>query len=300
MRFGQGRRAVLTLWAAGLFATLGMASTARATDWFGDWHTIPRETLALDYRTGQPMQAPAIPFGHYAKESLGSRAAGYINGAVYGAKAGLMGKLSAAHALCGKCGGKGCGSCGGCGMASKEVCGDAGCGLCAKKGSVMPTSLGCGDGKCGLGHAFVGNGGLPVASPQAPCVAPSSQACVKGGKCLPGPIVKAGCGPMGCVDPGDPCGGDPGCGIGLGGCGACGGKGCGLCLGAGKGKLKSLLGVPHAVVAKAFHIGEIKYFNGPGGPVPLTPGYVPYVVTTRSPRDFFAFPPMGNGVQPDY
>ena len=31
---------------------------------------------------------------------------------------------------------------------------------------------------------------------------------------------------------------------------------------------------------------------GAGGPVPITPGYVPYINVTRSPRDFFAFPPM--------
>jgi hypothetical protein len=37
---------------------------------------------------------------------------------------------------------------------------------------------------------------------------------------------------------------------------------------------------------------RIKWFNGPGGPVPLTPGYTPYVITTRSPRDFLAFPPF--------
>jgi hypothetical protein len=43
-----------------------------------------------------------------------------------------------------------------------------------------------------------------------------------------------------------------------------------------------------------FHRGEIEYFVGPGGPVPLTPGYVPYIVTTRSPRDFFAFPPFSD------
>jgi hypothetical protein len=36
----------------------------------------------------------------------------------------------------------------------------------------------------------------------------------------------------------------------------------------------------------------VKYFVGPGGPVPITPGYVPYVVSTRSPRDYFAFPPF--------
>ncbi|MGZ3354720.1 MAG: hypothetical protein ACXVBO_07685, partial [Isosphaeraceae bacterium] len=40
------------------------------------------------------------------------------------------------------------------------------------------------------------------------------------------------------------------------------------------------------------HPNKVDYFVGPGGPVPLTPGYVPYIVATRSPRDFFAFPPM--------
>ena len=30
---------------------------------------------------------------------------------------------------------------------------------------------------------------------------------------------------------------------------------------------------------------KVDYFVGAGGPVPLTPGYVPYIVTTRSPRD---------------
>jgi hypothetical protein len=78
------------------------------------------------------------------------------------------------------------------------------------------------------------------------------------------------------------------CGGGKGGCGACGGKGCGLC-GGGHG-----LGLLRGLAAKALHKGEIKYFMGPGGPVPLTPGYVPYVVTTRSPRDFFAFPPFSD------
>jgi hypothetical protein len=48
----------------------------------------------------------------------------------------------------------------------------------------------------------------------------------------------------------------------------------------------------HGLVGKILHKGEIEYFVGAGGPVPITPGYVPYVVTTRSPRDFFAFPPF--------
>jgi hypothetical protein len=53
-----------------------------------------------------------------------------------------------------------------------------------------------------------------------------------------------------------------------------------------------MLGGVHGLIGKALHIGEIDYFVGAGGPVPLTPGYVPYVVPVRSPRDFFSFPPM--------
>jgi hypothetical protein len=49
-----------------------------------------------------------------------------------------------------------------------------------------------------------------------------------------------------------------------------------------------------ATVASAAGIGRprMSWFLGAGGPVPLTPGYVPYIVTTRSPRDYFAFAPM--------
>jgi hypothetical protein len=68
----------------------------------------------------------------------------------------------------------------------------------------------------------------------------------------------------------------------------CGGKGCRFCHGG------ALLGYAHGLLGKIFHVGQVKYFVGPGGPVPLTPGYVPYVVTTRSPRDFFAFPPFSD------
>ena len=101
------------------------------------------------------------------------------------------------------------------------------------------------------------------------------------------PVIAAavlGCGKCGLFKGCGFCGGK-GCGkCGLGlfkGCGACGGKGCGLCSGL-KGKLSGIL---------HHKSNKIKYFVGPGGPVPLTPGYVPYVVTTRSPRDFLAFPP---------
>jgi hypothetical protein len=79
-------------------------------------------------------------------------------------------------------------------------------------------------------------------------------------------------------------------------CSACGGKGCALCGGTGccTGLCNKLCGGVAGLVGKVFHIGEIEYFIGPGGPVPLTPGYVPYVVTTRAPRDFLAFPPFSD------
>jgi hypothetical protein len=58
--------------------------------------------------------------------------------------------------------------------------------------------------------------------------------------------------------------------------------------------LGSLLGSPLGLLGSALHGNDVKYFVGPGGPVPITPGYVPYVVATRSPRDYFAFPPRSD------
>jgi hypothetical protein len=102
--------------------------------------------------------------------------------------------------------------------------------------------------------------------------------------------------------------GHPGCGLGAGhshgsgngngggtGCPLCGGRGCANCLAGLKSGLASGLGALHgklSSLAGALHAPKMSWFNGAGGPVPLTPGYVPYIVTTRSPRDFFSFPPM--------
>lgn len=298
MRSGHWRSGARLMVAAGLVVMLGV-STAQATDFFGNFRTIPRSAPAVDLRTGGPFQMPPVPYGHYAKDPIGhvAKYAGLAASPFHKA-AGL------AHAACAMCLGKGCGACGGLGI-DKGCVGDA-CGH-----GLMKTS-GCVDGACGpmvkhglfglLGHkestAFVGNGGMPVASPQTHCISPQGLA---PGKCGPG---------LGCADFGhgggmvQPCGGCGGKGCGLCGgkglhCMSCGGKGCGLCMDL-LAKCKALLGMPHAMVARALHIGDIKYFVGPGGPVPLTPGYVPYVVPTRSPRDFLAFPPLGNGVQPDF
>ena len=52
------------------------------------------------------------------------------------------------------------------------------------------------------------------------------------------------------------------------------------------------LGLHGKLAGLLHHRPKVEYFVGAGGPVPITPGYVPYIVATRSPRDFFAFPPM--------
>jgi hypothetical protein len=201
----------------------------------------------------------------------------------------------------------------GCGSGSGGICGNGG-GLCSPQGNSLRHA--------GLGHgAGAGHASTICASTQAPAPACSPQ----------GPFAcpQSGCGLKrrhfhrlgnGC----GACNGN-GCGLCQGGgmasgtlCGACNGNGCGLCggqgllhgLGHGKGhggtcpacgghgcKLcggTGCCGLLLGSVARLLHIGDIDYFLGPGGPVPLTPGYVPYVVTTRSPRDYFAFPPFSD------
>ena len=239
------------------------------------------------------------------------------SGCGLGSKCGLGGKcggLGLGHGG-NACGGSGCGTggiaCGGsgCGLghgSSRRIkdcglCQNKGCGLCqsstigdpmycmasSQSGPLQPVAssqvfdpggsavlcdgcVGKGCGKCGFGgllHKKSGNA----------CGSCGGNGC---GKCGLGGLLHRGAG-----DSCDSCGGK-GCGkCGLfnrgSGCGACGGRGCSLC-----SNLKSKLG------GLLHHKGgKIKYFVGPGGPVPLTPGYVPYTITTRSPRDFLAFPP---------
>jgi hypothetical protein len=103
------------------------------------------------------------------------------------------------------------------------------------------------------------------------------------------------CGGAGC----GLCGGSGAAGMGAGtGCPLCGGRGCGSCLGGHGMGLGGLAGLGSAIHGKLASIGaaicppRTSWFLGAGGPVPLTPGYVPYIVTTRSPRDYFSFAPM--------
>ena len=123
-----------------------------------------------------------------------------------------------------------------------------------------------------------------------------------------------GCGTPGCTNPGCGLGGMfAGKGHGAGnGCGnpACTSCGNGAGMGHGAGHAGMGNGNDHGAghaglgskLAGLFHREpKVKWFVGPGGPVPLTPGYVPYVNPIRSPRDYFAFPPyLDQAMQPGY
>lgn len=333
--------------AAMAFGLLAVALPAKAGGLFSFRHTIPREVLAQDFRTGGIYMAPPIPYGHYAKDS-------YVD-CIHSALAhvhGMIGKL------CSHCYGKGCNACGGQGCLHGDpcgACGGQGCDTCGHKGLFAhhrdrcSTCAGLGGSGGGLGHGFGHSGaglcgdpgcgtcgGQITASAQAPVVSPSPQAAVpacggcgkkscgfcggnRGGLLHHARSGKHGLGHGGlghghggagaiCEDPGcglghggagDVCG-DPGCGLGHGhghgllghhkgggdpACQFCGGQGCGHCLGLFDHHLLKT-GLNH------FFGPKVEYFVGPGGPVPLTPGYVPYVNPVRSPRDFFAFPPF--------
>lgn len=360
MRSGNWRGVLL---AAALAAVVIANPMTSAMADGGLWHTIPREVPAVDFRTGDVMMAPPIPYGEYTKDYAGAVHGGI--GLAAGAVHGLIGKA------CGLCGGAACGSCGGQGhLGNGSGCGDCGGDGCGRCGGGLFGGLfsghksglghsGCGDAACGggVGHGLLGGGlgkhGLlghghkaggfslcggpgqtPCASPQgivlptgqgAPSAQSMSNPCGKcggfgllgarscglcNGSGLLGGLGGAcnGCGGKGLLG-GSPCGGCGGQGLLSGlhnknACGSCGGAGrlhdgskCGGCGGTGLihqlvGLPHHLLGTVHSAAASALHVGDIEYFVGPGGPVPLTPGYVPYVVPTRSPRDFFAFPPF--------
>jgi hypothetical protein len=361
MRFGLRRGALIA------FAVVAVASGRSATasdhinDLFRHFHTIPRETLAKDYRTGGIYYAPPIPYGTYTKDYVGGIHAALgapygllckVCGLCKGAGCGACGMHGCQHGnACGDCGGKGCGHCGGDGLLAGlcRGCKGNGCGFCGNSGHFGHGA--CGDGSCipAGGHGLLGHKGghghhgvLPSA--QGAPVLPSAQGAACGlcgglGK-LRGGARCGGCGGLGKL--GGLCGGCGGHGLINGKpCGACGGKGCGVLAGHGNlgdpcdacgghghrngmpcgkcggsglcGHLGALGGAVHHVAGTAsgavhsalYRTGlahdRVDYFVGPGGPVPLTPGYVPYVVPVRSPRDFFAFPPFvdrATGVAP--
>jgi hypothetical protein len=250
------------------------------------------------------MMAPPIPYGHYAKDGLLGCASCRMHNLLgcHGCGHDGHGHGSAHGDVCGACGGKGCALCGGFGHGG----GDAGC--------VGP---GCGglhghkwhhhkSGKFAPCDTCVGQ----VAAVEAgPAGAMATSQVLPAGQAVVTPSGQSPCGLKGCglknahshhgkrcgrcLGKGcRHCGGDGLAGCGDPGCGLChgkGGKGCGFC--GGKGCSHCLAGL-HSKLAGLFNHQKVEYFVGPGGPVPLTPGYVPYIVPTRSPRDYFSFPPM--------
>jgi hypothetical protein len=282
---------------------LGLATPARAQ---ALWpvHTIPRVSPAYDYTTGGEFMAPPVPYGHYAKDYVGAayKHAAMVKGHLLGTFAGL----GSGHHGNGDSDGNGCN-----GPGCKS-----GHGLFGHNGSSGCSEPGCFNGiSCGiLGHHKKNCGGLDGGSYGAAGFATT----MSGASAQSAPIASGqlACGQTGCKiggkhshlglfggHSGNGLCGQPGCGIGFahghgngsgdgsgnGGCKFCGGQGCNHCL-AGLGSM--IHGKLASMAAGAFYHPKVKWFVGAGGPVPLTPGYVPYIVTTRSPRDFFAFPPM--------
>jgi hypothetical protein len=291
MRIGYRRGLGLAVAMLGMLAGDASAGISDLAPWV---HTIPRVTYARDLQTGGMYYAPPIPYGHYAKDPVGG-----VVGHVNGAKAHLTGKL---HGLGGKLGGLGHDGLGH-GSGTGHGVGHAG-GMDGSMGhldgAVHGTSLGH-DGGLGLGHGGLGQGGAghhghvlgtPQFVPPSQIGGISCDPSICGGKhgALGGLL-----GGLGHGGHGDGLG-HGGYGHGDGGMGHGGlGHGDGLGHGGLHGKLGHLKGLGHGALGAlhGLHPGNgVRYFVGPGGPVPLTPGYVPYINVTRSPRDFFAFPPF--------
>jgi hypothetical protein len=305
MRFERWRGMSLALVTAAVGLSLAWVGSVRA-DGYRLSCTIPKTVPAYDYTTGGQYMAPPIPYGHYAKGLLDCPGCRLHS---------LLGCVGCGHGS-----GDGGGNGNGC-----AFCGGRGCNFCQSQGQggAAPGSnvSGCGGGlfhhhKAGK-FAPCDSGGAPVVMGPADLggVAAASQS-LPAGTAVVQPSSQYPCGIEGCgvtdahshgghwrrcgLCGGKGCGGcgghgllagcgDRGCGLchgkgqgqGQGGCAFCGGKGCSRCLSGLYGRLAGLL-----------HPQRVDYFVGAGGPVPLTPGYVPYIVVTRSPRDYFAFPPM--------
>jgi hypothetical protein len=276
-----------------------MAGSAQA-DGLLFQHTIPRSVEAYDYTTGGQYYAPPIPYGHYAKDYIDDldKALGCVSCRLHA----HFGGAGAGHGLFhhgdGNYGdGSGCGHNHGFGHGA-GACGAAGHG-CGSGILGHGGGLSCGVAGGGGGSGYACTQTTPsgqaavYSSAQSSCAQPGCKIRSRhfhGGGANSGP-----CGICGGADPG--CGSGHGHGHGFGhgtGCPICGGTGCKHCLGSALGGLHGLIGHVHgslASLAAGLNAPKTSWFLGPGGPVPLTPGYVPYIVVTRSPRDYFAFPP---------
>jgi hypothetical protein len=329
MLFGIRRGIRLTL---ALATTLGLGlvlvSSARADGQLFQ-HTIPREVDAYNFKTGGPFMAPPVPNGHYSKDYVteAHKSLSCVTCRLHAHMNGGKGHCFLHKGDGDYGGGGGHGQGGGFGHGDSGVASGIGYGG-GVYGQPGESSYG---GGIGLANPAYVNGGVvvgvgagadgfattapeasaqfgPVISGQAICGKSDCEITVKHShlsqmlnKIRCGSCSGIGCGACAGTGATGLCG-DPGCSLGAGhshgdgygggsGCPLCGGKGCAKCLSA----LKSGLGGLHGKLASltgAFHAPKMQWFLGAGGPVPLTPGYVPYIVATRSPRDFFSFPPM--------
>jgi hypothetical protein len=264
------------------------------------------------------MMAPPIPYGEYAKDYHGAiygPAAHVVHsgiGLIHKAGACVHGLASGACAICnhGACGSGACGH------------GHGSAGNCETPAQIPGAAPAVIDGSApGVSHigAPVDNGNRSRVIPASHQVSTSPQVVA---------VPCAACNGVGNFGSGSKCGGCGGLGFikklshhgaaastintaacahgscgtdgcGAGACGGCGKLGCGGLCGLAAGHIAGAKGKVHGAIGHftKFLPGHgVKYFVGPGGPVPITPGYVPYVVPVRSPRDYFAFPPYGNGV----
>jgi hypothetical protein len=293
-----------------LATTLGLglvaASSARADGMIP--HTIPREVDAYDFTTGGPFMAPPVPNGHYSKDYVGDAhkalacVACQLHALMNGGKGhclfhqGHEGDEGGGHGHAGGPAGiefgAGHGVYGPTGAAPYGVVA-AGSGIGPASPAVLAVASGGPAGYATTGTQPSGQTGPVAPSAQAICGQPGCAVVAKHSH-LSQMLNKVRCGSCGGLGCGACAGtgatglcGDPGCSLGAGhghgggaGCPFCGGQGCSKCV--KKGHKFPALG----------HSPKMQWFLGAGGPVPLTPGYVPYIVTTRSPRDFFSFAPM--------
>jgi hypothetical protein len=292
MRFGKWRG--MPLWlslSTALGLSLGLVSSARA-DGLILQHTIPRVVPAYDFTTGRPYYAPPVPYGHYAKDYVADlqKATGCVTCQLHSLFGGTGGGHSFFHKDHGQDDGFGHGGLvedDGTGLGNSGAHGALGYGGAGSVGPLYSAASG------GAGYATT----VPLSTAQAP-VQPSGQSIcgqpgckVAGRHSHLGNLLHNGrCGFCG----GAGCGSCAGLGAGTG-CPLCGGRGCSSCMGghsSGHGGIGSAVHGKLASIAGSVFGPRMSWFLGAGGPVPLTPGYVPYIVTTRSPRDFFSFAPM--------
>ena len=321
MRFGNWRGVTLALALGSALATIP-TTTAFANPFH---HDIPREVEAVDVNTGGPYYAPPVPYGHYAKDGAamstrrrradrgpprqaprpwrprpcGDGGAGTATAAVPAA-----GPDAASARV----------------AASSATAATAAAAATRAAGRVVASSRGTATSRTGRASAATTVAGAPPGSPRpGSWLLPAGHHFQPAGADRLGAVWRGGLRPQGSSSPharlraagmamavaANAAGtaAAPAEGVeSVTSAAAAAGRDAGSAASSGTSRASSAADAAAPVAASAarrsrswaalLHKNKIKYFVGPGGPVPITPGYVPYVITTRSPRDFLAFPPF--------